>query len=347
MDRGDIASTGTSPSKLPENLDISWTYEAGSAIETTVVVLEEKVVFADIDGGVHCIDATTGNRIWLQKIDSGFLAPPSLHPEFVVIGDFDGVVHALELATGKPLWTFTTEGEINAGITLVDDRALVSSQDGNLYALRLTNGELLWTYSTGDQVRCRPTVVENRTFLGGCDGQLHSVDVRDGKAAAEPVALDGPTGSTVAVTGEIAVLPTQTGSVLAFNWKSGQQLWTYSDPDRPQEYRNSAAVTPQHVIVTSKNRIVVDLDPNTGKPRWTTTLRKRADASPVIAGDDVWITATDGRIYRLGLDDGVERWQYELRGSLIAPPAVTATSLIVATDDGKVTCFSAPTQKTP
>ncbi|XZE53911.1 PQQ-binding-like beta-propeller repeat protein [Planctomycetaceae bacterium SH139] len=340
-DRGDAAATGTTRQQLPDDLVELWRYPTGQPIESTVVVLAGRVFAGDVEGGLHAISLRDGSQIWKQTIESGYLAPPTASEALVMIGDYDGVVHAFDTKTGAPAWEYETKGEISGGVTLAGDTALVSSQDGNLYALDKLTGKELWIYETGDQIRCRPTVAGKRTFLGGCDGSLHSVRITDGQPAADPIPLDGPTGSTPAIVGVNAYLPTHSGAVMAFDWSTGKQLWSYQDADRPQEFRNSAAATPDHVIVANKNRQVIALNPSDGKVQWTAQLKRRADASPVVAGDDVWVTATDGRIYRIDANTGKEKWQYEIRGSFIAPPAVAEQRLLVATDKGVIVCFGA------
>ena len=59
----------------------------------------------------------------------------------------------------------------------------------------------------------------------------------------------------------------------------------------------------------------------------------------MIAGEDVWVPATDGRLLRLSLEDGSEKWTYEVRGSFIGGVAVTDNELFIADDDGIVRCF--------
>lgn len=346
VDRGNAGATGATSQTLPENLVVKWRYDAAESVDTTAVVADGRVFIGDIDGTLHAVSLEDGKLLWKQKTDLGFMAPPSATSEMAVIGDLDGIVYAYEASSGKPLWKYQTGAEIGAGVAILEKSVLVSSQDGLLYAIDPKTGMLQWKYETGDQIRCRPTIASDRTFLGGCDASLHAVAISDGKAASEPMPLDGPTGSTPAVLGDRAFLPTQTGSVLAFNWKTGKQLWSYADPDRPEEFRNSAAVTDDHVVVASKNRSVLSLDPDTGNVQWSTTLRKRADGSPVIAGKDVWVAAADGRLYRLSLEDGTIQWQFEERGSFIAPPAVAGNHLIVANDKGMVICFGPETTKT-
>ncbi len=240
-----------------------------------------------------------------------------------------------------------TEGEINGAVGFHKDNVLVTSQDGKLYCFAIADGAPQWTYQTDDQIRCSPTVAGDRTFLGGCDGQLHMVDLNTGKAIGDPLPLGGPTGSTPSVQGTKAFLPIMDGVVLAFDWQKRIPLWSHEDEERRQEYRNSAAISDDLVILSSQSRQVDALSIETGQRKWRYTLRRRADASPVIAGKDVWIASTDGRLVRLAVADGTETWSYEIRGSFLAGPAIAGEELYIADDEGVVRCFAADPNPKP
>lgn len=337
--RGTAEGTGATGATLPDELVERWTYKAGEPVETTAVIADGRVFVADVAGTLHAISLTDGSGLWKTATEIGFLAPPAVSGDTVVIGDVEGTVFAFDAADGEQRWRFSTEAEINAGAAFYKDRVLVPSQDGNLYCLQVADGSLVWKYETSDQIQCSPTIAGSRTFLGGCDGQLHSVDLETGNAAADPLPLGGPTISTPAVLGDRAFLTTHAGQVLAFDWKKNQPLWQYADEGRSHEYRSSTAVSDQAVVASSKNRLVTALDPATGQVRWTHSLRRYAEGSPVIAGDDVWIAGTDGRLLRLALADGTVRWQYEIRGSFFAPPAISGEMLVIPNDDGVVMAF--------
>jgi outer membrane protein assembly factor BamB len=275
----------------------------------------------------------------------------------LVSGDVEGNVVAWDPVSGERVWESLTDGEISAspsfyvlrrqaaaGEIELQPRVLVTSQDGSLYCFALDSGELLWKYETGDQIRCGATIGDGKTYLGGCDGGLHVVDLRTGKAFREAIPLGGPTGSTPAIRGGELFVPIMDGVLYAFSPQddsSGpvEPTWEYSDPDRSQEYRGSVAVTDEVVVVTSRNKTVDAIERATGKLRWRVTLKRRADASPVIAGDDVWIASTDGRLVRLSLLDGREKWNFEIRGAFIGEPAIVKERLVIADDEGVVRSF--------
>jgi outer membrane protein assembly factor BamB len=339
LPRGNAESTGFSPQSLADSLTVRWEFSADEAIESTPIVVGERVFVADVMGKVYAIGRADGKPIWTRDFETGFLAAPAVRGEQLVIGDVEGNLYALDVKTGRPLWKQTTEGEINGAAAFHGQTVLVTSQDGKLYGFSAQDGTPAWTYQTQDQIRCNPTLAGDRTFLGGCDGQLHVVNVVTGQADGEPLPLDGPTGSTPAVRGDRVFVPIMDGTIYAFDWKTRKPLWSHEDPERPQEYRNSGAVSDTLLVVSSQFKNVDALSIETGKRLWRHTLRRRADASPVIAGDDVWVASTDGRLIRLSVQDGSERWQYEVRGAFLAAPAIAGGQLFIADDRGVVRCF--------
>ncbi|MCC9641424.1 PQQ-binding-like beta-propeller repeat protein [Rhodopirellula sp. JC740] len=275
----------------------------------------------------------------------------------LVSGDVEGNVVAWDPATGDRRWEGLTDGEISAspsffihrslsdeGAVVIQVRVLVTSQDGSLYCFAMDDGKLVWKYETNDQIRCGASVGDGQTFLGGCDGGLHVVDLRTGQAMREPIPLGGPTGSTPAIRDGQLYVPIMDGVLYAFAPNSDPEeevspKWEYLDDERNQEYRGSAAVNQELVVVASRNKTVDAIERETGKRRWRMTLRRRSDASPVIAGQDVWIASTDGRLIRLDIVTGDEKWNFEIRGAFIGEPAIVGDRLIVADDEGVVRCF--------
>ena len=332
-----FAGTGN----LPSDLVVRWQYDTQEAIEAAPAVSDGRVIVADVMGKVTAIDQEKGVKLWSKDFGTGFVASPVIHDSVVFVGDFEGNLYAMNLADGSLKWKQTTGGEINGAASIYNDTVLVTSQDGSLYCYAVEDGALKWTYETGDQIRCSPSVAGNRTFLGGCDAKLHVVDLDTGKAASDALPLSGPTGSTPAVQGDQVFVPIMDGVVYAFDWKKQKQIWTYEDPDAQQEYRNSPAVGEDVVILSSARKQVDALSTKTGKRIWRHTLRRRADASPVIAGDDVFIAGTDGRLIRLSVEDGEEaKWSFETRGSFLAGPTIVGQQLFIADVKGIVRCFA-------
>ena len=371
LSRGDAAGGGFSPTRLPDDLTVIWETKIDQAVETTPIVGTDSVFLTDVLGAVECLDRADGQSRWRVNFDTGFLASPTLLdsrldspaiyprvggpgdasideiPAMLIVGDVEGNVVAMRPADGQTIWKVTLDGQIDAAPSVflqIDGdtarpRVLVTGEDGTLTCLDAADGATVWTYEAGDQLRCGASIGGSRTYLGGCDGGLHVVDLTTGQAIGEPLPLGGPSGSTPAIDGDSVFQPIMDSVVYRFDAGSTEPVWQYQDAERDQDYRASASIAPELIVVTSRNKTVDAIDRQTGERRWRQTLRKRADASPVIAGDDVWIATADGRLLRLALADGTIRWQYEIRGAFLAAPAIAGNQLIIADDNGVVRCF--------
>ncbi len=345
LGRCDLAGTGATMEQLPEKLQLLWQVDIdGLGFEAAPIIAEGTVFVADAEGRIIALEQSTGKEKWRLNVDSGFTASGAYHSGRVYFGDIEGVVRALDAASGKLQWEYSTGTEISAGPTFDGTNLLVTSQDGALYCLHRDTGALSWKYETGDQLRCAATIAEKRTFLGGCDSKLHVVDIDTGKAATEPIALDGPTGSTPSAAGARVFVPTRSGAIFAFESSGKKQLWHFADQKLAQELENSVAVASDLIIASSRNRQVFALEQGTGKVRWQTTLRKRCDSSPIVAGADIFLAAADGRLVRLDLETGKEKWLYEIKGSFLASPSAANGMLVAASDRGSVFCFGAKAQ---
>ncbi len=345
LGRGDIAGTGATKTELDKNLELLWELPLGGiGFESTPIIAENTVYIGDPDGRFFAIDFLTGKEKWRIELDTGFVAPATYHEQTLFVGDYDGTLRALDATNGKEKWSFKTEMQIDASPTILGEQLLVTSEDGNLYCVKLGSGELLWKYETGDQLRCGASLAGDRTYLGGCDGKLHVVDVSKGTAIGEPMALDGPTGSTPSVLGSTVLVPTHGGRLFAFDATTNNELWQFFDPKLAQEFQNNVAVMDGVVVATSRNKHVFALDVKSGKLLWDVVLRKRADSSPVIAGSNVIVAAADGRLIVLNVKTGEEKWMYEIKGAFIGSPAVADGKVVVASDKGTVFCFGTKLQ---
>ncbi|QDV24964.1 Outer membrane protein assembly factor BamB precursor [Aureliella helgolandensis] len=351
MGRGNVAGTGATDEPLPDSLELLWEVELkGLGFDAGPIIAGGVVYAADHDGRIFALQLATGKELWRRELETGFVASPAIDGDTLYVGDYEGNLHALDAQTGKEKWVFTAGLEIDASPNFYGDLVLLTSQDGILYGLSKANGQLKWKYETGDQLQCGPTLAGKQTFLGGCDANLHVIDVETGQVTGEPIPIDAPTGSTPSVLDldsrdaagnpqQLVLVPTYAGEIFAFPAGQRTPRWRFKDEKLADEFKNSVAVAEGLIVATSRNKRVFALSADSGKVKWTAVLRKRSDASPVIAGQSVVVAAADGRILRYDLRTGKELWMFEVKGSFIGSPAVADGRLVVANDRGTLFCF--------
>ena len=361
VSRGNPASTALATGKIPEQPKVLWQFKtenAKSGFEGTPVIADSRIFVGDFEGVLHAIELKTGKELWTANINKlnessqsksviGFMSAAAVNQGKVVIGDFNGKVYCFEASNGKHVWTYEIDQQVASGANFYGNSALVTSESGSMFALDLNTGELKWSYATGDQLRSSPTIWKTFSLLGGCDGRLHKIDLDSGMAVGDGIALEAPTLSTPSVIGNIAIVPTQPGVVLAIDVSTNKVHWTFADQAISSDIRSSPATQGKMdgdlligiTVVTTKNRRVLGLNLENGNVVWETVLKKRCDNSPVICDGRAWVASVDGMVYAIDIKNGEEKWSYQLQGQILASPAIADGKFIVATEKGSIVCF--------
>ncbi|MFK7736829.1 MAG: PQQ-binding-like beta-propeller repeat protein [Pirellulaceae bacterium] len=341
--RANSQGTGATEDALPEDLSLLWEYELkGLGFDASPIIADGKVFANDHDGRIVALDLATGKELWKRELDTGFIASPAYRDGVLFAADYDGVIYALNGTTGKEVWTFESEGgEINGSPVFHKDSVLFTADSGTLFRLQCKDGSLVWKYETNEPILCGASLTANVTFLGGCDEHLHVVDLEKGTRIGDPVSV-GATQSTPCVVGDRVMLPSHTGHIYQFEVAESNELtkkWEFRDDSVANEFRNSLAVKDGLAVGTSSSKRVFAIDIETGEVKWTKILRKRADASPIIAGDSVIAAAADGRLIRFDLQTGEETWMFEAKPQFAASPAASDGKLVAANLRGTIYCF--------
>ncbi|MFH1745860.1 MAG: PQQ-binding-like beta-propeller repeat protein [Planctomycetota bacterium] len=338
--RGNPQLTGVAPGPLPEKLNVRWRHDAGEPISSTAAIVDGTVFVGTEDGTVLALDLANGTPKWqhTNPEQDPIESSPAVVNGLVIFGDDAGVLRALDTQTGKQRWTFETDGQIISSVNHVDSRLLFGSYDSHLYCLDALSGKLHWKYTTGDRVHATPAIAEQFAMVGGCDAQLHVVNIADGSLVRK-IELGSVTGCSAAISGDHAYLATHGEQILGIDWRQGKVIWRFSDPDRPQSFIASAALTDGLVIIGGRDKRLRALDQKTDQERWQFATKGQLDSSPVVAGGRVYVGSTDGTLYAVDINTGQPVWQFETGVGIHASPAVAAGCLVIGTDDGMIYCF--------
>jgi outer membrane protein assembly factor BamB len=253
----------------------------------------------------------------------------------VYIGDLDGTMHAVTLA-GKGKKLFEAGSELG-GANFYKELVLAPSHDENLYALT-ASGKQKWKFNTNGPIYGAVSVSQGKTFLAGCDSLLHVIDITSGKED-RAVELNGQTGATAAVEGDVLYVGTMGKEVKAIDWKKGSVVWTYRRERRGDAFFSSPAVTKDVVIIGSRDNFVHCINRKTGKAEWTFPTKNKVDSSPVVVGDKVVVGSADEHLYVIDLKKGSQVQKVALDGPITASPVVVDGKVIVGTQSGTLYCL--------
>ena len=103
-----------------------------------------------------------------------FFSSPAVDEKRVVIGSRDKLVHCVDRSSGEKIWTFQTRNDVDSSPVLCRNKVVVGSNDGRLYVLDLKTGELIWSYEIGAGIFGSPAVTGGQIFVGAEDGRVYA-----------------------------------------------------------------------------------------------------------------------------------------------------------------------------
>ena len=200
------------------------------------------------------------------------------------------------------------DGSLGYSSPVLDGGAVFVCGENTLYKLGASDGKELWRTPVGGKSLGTPSVDGGRVFVGGDAGAgITALDVQSGKALWTFGGLPGTTsgewfGSPLA-TGGMVYVSTYNRYVYALDAQTGRVKWSYrllgNALARPtlDAKRNVLYVTS---ITFRDNPTITALDARSGAKLWDGKAGYVA-ASPVLAGDRLYVASTNGYLYAFGV----------------------------------------------
>jgi outer membrane protein assembly factor BamB len=268
-----------------------WRHQTNGWMLTDPTYADGRVFFGEAEGngGVVCVNASTGAEIWKQDASPYFVkGSPLVHQGAVYIGVTDNNTYAFEAATGVLKWAYQTDGPVNSAPAADGDILFLGSSDGKLYALNVSGPTpiSLWNFTANGAIQSTPAIDGDRVFFGSDNQMLYTL-----------------------------------------NETTGELIWTFAITDPVGvKIRNGVAIANNVVYVTSADtRKIYALNANVAPGnytdmgisvirKWTSELSNGLN-EPVYAGGKIIVTCTGGdpaMLYALDAATGITLWN---RGS--------------------------------
>ena len=343
MFRGDPGQRGIAAGRLPDELGLLWSFDAGAAITSSPVISGGRVYFGADDSKLHALDFASGEELWAFETEDMIEAPPLVQGGRVFVGSSDFFLYAVDAESGVLRWKAETDDRILGGANRVRGPAgqswiVVGSYDTQLYCFDAESGERQWTYKTDNYVNGTPAVFDDRIVFGGCDAVLHVVDARTG-AASEKIEI----GEGCHIAGSVALADGKAyfghygNAFVRVDLESGAIDWSYGDGQNP--FFSSPAVGTERVVFGGRDKALHCVRRDDGGELWSFPTRRKVDGSPVICGGKVVFGSGDGWLYVLDLESGRELWSYETGQAIFSSPAVAGGVIVVGSNDGRLYAF--------
>ena len=277
--------------------------------------------------------------IWQASIEKApditvELAQPVIANDAVYALGGDGRLHALNLTDGTALWTQEVEVLIDeplpgiaGGIAASDNHIVAHASQFDLVSLDPATGEVRWRVTHPERLKGGPTLVnEEGVLVSDVNGELYLYDLKTGAGLWQRAGL--PTNTVVfgapapAFAAAEVVLAGAGGEIAIYDPASGDLLWADSlaslNPRTPLQELGDVLAHPVHdgslLFVISQSGRMVAFQAATGIEIWEQPIS--SIEMPWVAGDTIFVTSVDGRLYSLRRNDGAARWIAEMPGAL-------------------------------
>eukprot|EP00939_MAST-03C_sp_MAST-3C-sp1_P002242 g2242.t1 len=229
---------------------LMWNYTTRDYVASApaIAIVEGATVafVGGVDGFLHAIDVSTGQRRWAFDAQEAIWAPPMVAAGKVCFGSGGEAnpyandhahVHCVNASTGLSVWNYSVGSSQVQSCPTLDDRSTtlyVGVYDGRLLALDFLSGTLKWSSNrTGGRVESSPvtTLVENTgciVVVGSADGFLYAFFAETGKLFWR-VRLGTEVGSSPAIDNRNVIYVGGDPGIYAINASDGSVFWHYAE----------------------------------------------------------------------------------------------------------------------
>lgn len=275
----------------------------------TPAVDGDTLFVADGGGTVYALadelypEDSVGQVRWTADGDAGFTASLTVVDGRVYAGTFEGGLHAFDAGDGSRLWAEILGDNVDVAPAVADGLVYVTVPRGVVFALEATTGEERWQTGTGTALTTAPAVRDGLAYVASSDTQTYgdetrvvALDAADGSVVWK-APIDGGTGGSVALTGDLVVAGTWHGTVHGFDQATGEERWHTTVDDG---ITGAPAVAGGTAYVSGISDGVHAVDLADGTHLWSAPIGSGIPEGPAVAGDAVYVGTDGSRLHAIG-----------------------------------------------
>ncbi|UCG68612.1 MAG: PQQ-binding-like beta-propeller repeat protein [Thermoplasmata archaeon] len=360
--RGNLHHIGVYESTVPDNNSLLWSFDTGSPMESSPVIVDDRVYFGSDNDLVYCLDSYTGKEIWNFTTKNSVKSTPAVVDGVVYVGSTDGNLYALDAETGDKLWNYSIPfAQIKSSPAVSHDKVFFGASDGNIYALNQSTHELEWSFPTGMEIQSSPAVDWPYIYIGSINGNVYCIWANNGtekwtyesggsyEIYSSPAISKGALFIAAGWTGE-------NGAVFCLDAQTGQEIWIFHPPGwgRYSEVYSSPAVHNETVFIHAwyilqwgmrKGTLYAlpEQDPNgdgnisLDEVKWSfTTWDYDGGSSPAVADGKVLVGCTERKLHCVNETTGEEIWNFTTGAKIHSSPSVANGIVYVTSLDGSI-----------
>jgi outer membrane protein assembly factor BamB len=369
---GGNASNSMGHVALGASLQPTFTVQAGRGSSLTArlaappIVANGRVYAIDTLGAVRAFDVRNGGLLWASQTPDDKGNEAALYGGGIAYDNGRifatnglGYVSALNEQTGGIAWRVRPGGPLRGAPTVANGAIYVVSQDNQIYSLKEDDGSTNWSEAASVEIAgifgaASPAVGQGTVVAGFSSGELNGYRYENGRQVWQDQLQRTSIRTSVSSLSDIDADPVidngqvfavgAGGRMVALDLVSGQRMW---------ELNIAGIATPWVAgdwvfVVTDDDKLMCIYRQN-GHIRWINQLpqfekpkSKKGDiqySGPVLAGNRLLVTASDGAIIQLDPATGSYQSQLRVGAPVSLPPVVADSTLFVLDDNARLHAY--------
>ncbi|MFZ5967829.1 MAG: PQQ-binding-like beta-propeller repeat protein [Bacillota bacterium] len=355
---------------------VKWKFKTGGPINSAPIVDEHIVYIGSDDDCLYALDIQSGKEIWKYQTKGDIRSTSCINKDYIFFLSEDGNLYTLNKHIGEKRWHFSsgdriTKNELTevivAGSPAVENETVFfGSYDGHMYALDVETGDMKWKFKTGAGVKSSPALYKGKVYFGSFDGYMYCLDMKDGSLKWKYQIKPHPNSpiweiqSSPTIYEDIVYFGSIDHCIYALDSRTGKERWAKYFADQPiystLAYKEGVLY---HGTLGWHNPRVCAVEAD-GKIKWKFQVKDRGIwdskgnvyigswmndnlrffASPVIAGEMLYIGSWDKNLYALDINTGEMQWKFTTEGPIGASAAVKDGIVYVGSYDGYIYALS-------
>ena len=326
-----------------------------------VLVDDNRLVLASMDGHIMVLDKNTGKHMWepiemrAKEEDEKKRAVyglPAVSNGIVFVGVYSGKIQAVEVDTGRTVETevVSDDSEIVGGPLIHGDNLYIGADDGILrsYDLDFSNQQVTfnddWEYEVDGEIWSTPIIHDDTLIITSLDHHVYALNKNTGELLWK-AKTGGAVAATPVIKEDTVFVGSFDGVFYAFDLNTGEEKWIFEEASN--WYWGSAVIKDQTIYVPSLDGKLYALDIRSGKKEWELETNGAIVGSAAIVSDMIVVGSTDGEIRIADISSGELLDSCDLGESIQSPITSDGFEVYFSARDHSVRALTIKTNGKP